>query len=549
MSRHLRYRLMGLMLLLVVLIVSFVGMMLFANIALQYNRGFYSDMEDLTERIVFFSLDQSDIDNLIRFMPQQETVNPLLTDRNYYILRGNIVISSNADSQLIELTPNLQRVIRGGKNRQAMIFLDELDYAYNLNIGLANYTLYVVDHRAQLTSTMRNYLSLFIQTLLISIAVAVVLSFLFARRFLIPIQRLTVSAKTMQQMGEFTLIPTKSRDEVGELTRVFNEMGVRISRNIRMLQDLLQIIPKPFCATNEQGTIVQSNEAFKRLFDQPPQKTLFADGHEQDDRYMIQVDERFFCVYRSPLPLESGGEGALFLLDDITEAEALENERRQFVASVSHELKTPLTVIKSYSETLMEEGLDRETEQRFLQVINKTSDQMNAMVNQLLEMSKSESAPRGVLEPLDLAATVREVEEAMRLEFSKKELRCVLELPEQRILNCEPDKVRRVIVNLMSNSVKYSNLGGTVTVSVRETEGGVLLSVQDEGIGIEKKHLPHVFEKFYRVDKARSRSTGGTGLGLAIVHTIVTGMGGTVTVDSTFGEGSVFTCYFPDEID
>lgn len=148
-------------------------------------------------------------------------------------------------------------------------------------------------------------------------------------------------------------------------------------------------------------------------------------------------------------------------------------------------------------------------------------------------------------EPLDLVAAVGEVAEAMQLEMRKKGLCCVLHTPPQRILICEPDKVRRVMVNLLSNSDKIFQRAGTVTVSIREAEGGVLFQVADEGIGIEKKHLPHLFDKFYRVDKARSRETGGTGLGLSIVHSIVTGMGGSVTVESTYGKGSVFTCFFP----
>ena len=543
MRRHLRYRLMGMMMLLVLLIVSFVGVMLFSTIALDYNRKFYTDMNELVERINFFDMNQGNIVELIKFLPRQETINPLTTDRNYYILRGDTVINSNSDGGIIEKTANLQHVLAGGKNKMAGIFSKELDFACNL--AESDYTLYVVDHRSELISSIRAYIALFFQALLIGSALTVALSFLFARRFLIPIQRLTKSAKAMQEEGEFTQIPATTKDEVGELTRVFNEMGVRITKNINMLQELLRNIPKPLFATNEQGTIVHVNEAFKLLFDQPPKKSLFLEGHEQDSRFMIQFENRFFCVYRSPLLLENGGEGALFLLDDITEAETLENERKQFVANVSHELKTPLTVIKSYSETMLESRLDAQTSRQFLQVIDKATDQMNAMVNQLLELSKAEGAPPGVKEPLDLVAAVGEVAEAMQLEMRKKGLRCVLHTPPQRILICEPDKVRRVMVNLLSNSVKYSSAQGTVTVSIREAEGGVLFQVADEGIGIEKKHLPHLFDKFYRVDKARSRETGGTGLGLSIVHSIVTGMGGRVTVESTYGKGSVFTCFFP----
>lgn len=543
MKKHLRYRLMAFMLLLVVLVMLFVGAMLFTNIAIDYNRAFYADMTELQAIIELFDVNEGNIPDLIDFLPTQDSLNPLMTDRTYYILRGETVIYSNIYGGSIKKTDNLKGVLAGGINRNAGPFSEVLDFAWTLKDD--RHTLYVIDHRTSLMDDIQNYIVLFIQALLIGIILAALLSFLLARQFLIPIQKLTTGAKAMQLVGEFKEIPTRSRDEVGELTRVFNAMGTRITKNIQMLQDLLRNIPKPLFAINEQGTIVHSNQAFKLLFEQPPLKSIFMD-HSGEPHFMAQIDGRYFCVYRSLFLLEDGSEGTLFLLDDITEAEALENERKQFVANVSHELKTPLTVIKSYSETMLENRLDEPTRQRFLQTVERSADQMNAMVNQLLELSKTETAPGGHKESLDLTAAANEVLEAMQLEFRKKELECVTHLPERRELLCEPDKVRRVMVNLLSNSVKYSNPGGKVTVSLAETEGGVLFSVADEGIGIEKKHIPHLFDKFYRVDKARSRETGGTGLGLSIVHSIVTAMGGSVTVDSTFGKGSTFTCYFPD---
>ncbi|MBQ8893506.1 MAG: HAMP domain-containing protein [Clostridia bacterium] len=542
MRKHLRYRLMGFMMALVVLVMIFVGVMLFTNIAMDYNRAFYNDMTELQSIIELFEVNEGNLEDLVDFLPTQDSLNPLLTDRTYYILQQNTILYSNIYGGPVKKTDNLRQVLNGGTNRQAGAFAETLDFAWNLRDG---HTLYVVDHRTGLMDDIRNYLLLFIQALLIGIVLTVAVSFLLARQFLIPIQKLIIGAKAMQLTGEFKEIPTASKDEVGELTRVFNAMGTRITKNFQMLQDLLRNIPKPLFAINQQGTIVHSNEAFKLLFEQPPLKSIFM-GHDQETRFMAEIDGRFFCVYRSMFLLGDGSEGTLFLLDDITEAESLENERKQFVANVSHELKTPLTVIKSYSETMLESELDEPTRRRFLQTVERSADQMNAMVNQLLELSKTEAAPRGHLEPLDLAAAAREVCDAMQLEFKKKELQCLTRLPPRRELLCEPDQVRRVMVNLLSNSIKYSNPGGKVTVTVENTPGGVLFSVADEGIGIEKKHIPHLFDKFYRVDKARSRETGGTGLGLSIVHSIVTGMGGRVTVDSTFGKGSTFTCYFPD---
>ena len=543
MKRHLRYRLMATMLILVVLVEVFVGMMLFGNIVLTYNRNFYQDMEDLRHWVEYFEVNGKTIDDLVAFLPSQDTINPLTTDRNYYVLQNDTMYYSNGDLGTFKVTENLKNVMQGGVNEETSIFGDSLEYAWY--IKSLDCTLFVVDNKAEMNETMESYILLFIQALAIGIVLAVALSFIFARQFLTPIRRLTSGVQSMRIGGEFTPIETKSTDEVGQLTRVYNEMGIRISKNVQMLQDLLRNIPKPLFAVNQNGVVVHSNAAFKLIFDKLPDRELFF-AHKDENRFMLQYENRYYCVYRSLFLLEDGSEGLLFLLDDITESEALERDRKQFVANVSHEMKTPLTVIKSYSETLQDMEGDSATAKRFLQVIERSADQMNEMVSQLLELSKTEDGQGGHREPLDLVATANEVLEAMSLEMEKKELIAVTRFPKERIYICETDKVRRVMINLLSNSVKYSNPGGKITVTLKETEGGVLFSVKDEGIGIEKKHLPHLFDKFYRVDKARSRETGGTGLGLSIVHAIMTAMGGSVSVESTFGKGSQFTCYFPD---
>ncbi len=541
MKKHLRFRLMAIMLALVLITMIFAGLTLFMGLTVEYNQNFYTEMEDLQAQVHLWEEEHTPMSEIIARLQKMEEFNPLTSDRSLCVFRGNMPFSGVEGYP--QYTDNLMRVLEGGISREAGLFSETLDYAWQLNDE--KYVVYVADQRTDLTETMKKYIFLFGQALLISVVLAVALSFWLARRFLVPIQKLTVGAKAMYEEGEFKMIPATSQDEVGELARVFNKMGTHITKNIQMLNDLLQNIPKPWFAVNQQATIVHSNAAFKMLFEQPPLKSVFQ-GHKREKRFIACIEGRYYNVYRSPFLLEDGGEGTLYLLDDITEAENLENERKKFVANVSHELKTPLTIIKSYSETLQESDLDEPTRQRFLQTVERSADQMNTMVNQLLELSKTDSAPAGIKEPLDLVQAVHEVREAMEMEFQKKELTCITKMPAERILTCEADKVRRVMINLMSNSIKYSNPGGKVTVSIEETEGGVLFSVEDQGIGIEKKHIPYLFDKFYRVDKARSRETGGTGLGLSIVHSIVSGMGGRVEVESTFGKGSIFTCYFPD---
>ena len=542
MKKHLRTRLMGIMMLVVVTVVLFVGISLMVNIGADYNRLFYQDMEEVASLVQFFDTKESEITYLADVLSEDNLLDPTHTDRYYYILKDERVLYTSDPDWTVEVTPNLQRAFDGLEPQKAGLFDKSLDYVYTMD--LPGYHVYVLDHRASLMGTMREYAGFFVQTLLVGVLLTVVLSFVFARQFLIPIQRLTAAARSMNAEGEFSQLPITTRDEVGQLTHVFNEMGVRITENIQMLKALLHNIPKPLVAVNEQGNTVYANEAYRNLFEQEPPKELFLQ-ERQEERFMRQIEGRHFCIYRTPMRLNNQ-DATLFLLDDITESEQLEQKRKQFVADVSHEMKTPLTVIKSYSETLLANDVEGPMAHRFLGVIEKSAEQMNLMVNQLLDLIHSEDGPKGAKEPLDFCAALRETLDAMALELDKKGLVCKLEIPRQRTLLCEPDKVRRVLINLISNSIKYSNPGGRITLTVTDQPQGLLFAVADQGIGIEKKHLPFIFDKFYRVDKARSRTTGGTGLGLSIVRAIMDGMGGWVKVESTPGQGSTFTCYFPD---
>ena len=543
MRKHLGIRLTVMMTLVVTAVVLFVAVLLLLNIALDYHRTFYADMEQVLEVLDFFDTGEKEMDYMQELLKQEYLLDASRTDRVYYFLKGIEVLQTNSLENL-SVSQNLQSVLEGNLNREAGLFSKTLDFAYGMRTE--GYTLYVVDSRASLIETVRFYGGMLVQVLLLSLFLAVVLSYDFSRRFLIPVYKLTQGAKEMAQDEEFVPLSVTAKDELGELTRVFNEMGVRISENVRLLQALLRNIPKPLFAADEKGEIFYRNEAYRMLFEKEPDPDLFLEGHGEEKKFMLSLEGRYFVIYRNFLPLQGGGTGILVLLDDITEAEKLEQERKQFVADVSHELKTPLTVIKSYTETLLTQETDEQSKQRFLEVVDRSSEQMSKTVNQLLELICTENAPCGPKEPLEICAVLRETADAMALEMEKKKILCQMDLPPERVLICEPDKVRRVVINLLSNAVKYSEEGGRVTLSLKETEGGVLLSVADEGIGIEKKHLPFLFDKFYRVDKARSRATGGTGLGLSIVRAVMESIGGSVEVESTFGEGSVFICYFPD---
>jgi signal transduction histidine kinase len=257
----------------------------------------------------------------------------------------------------------------------------------------------------------------------------------------------------------------------------------------------------------------------------------------------LDIDDRAVLINARPLP--SGG--AVLVIHDVTELRRLEAVRRDFVANVSHELKTPLTSISGYAETLLSDSPDGETTQRFLSTIVENSRRMQRLVDDLLDLSRIEG---GRWEPhrelLDVRQLVRDVwgELADRAQSAGVELGVEIE-PGGEALDADSDAVHQVLSNLLENSLRYTTRGGHIVCRSRAEEGGVSLSITDDGTGIPLEHLPRIFERFYRADQSRSRAEGGTGLGLAIVKHLVEAHGGRVTAESERGSGTTVTCWFP----
>jgi two-component system phosphate regulon sensor histidine kinase PhoR len=240
---------------------------------------------------------------------------------------------------------------------------------------------------------------------------------------------------------------------------------------------------------------------------------------------------------------------ALVVLNDVTRLKALENIRRDFVANVSHELKTPITSIKGFLETLREGALkDPEHAERFLDIIIKHTDRLTAIVDDLLSLSRIErDAEKGeiALQDLRIAEVLDAVSKACRKRAQLKNIKLECEADDTIVAQINATLLEQAIVNLVDNAIKYSEPDQTVIVRAEKIGDEVVIKVVDEGCGIPRDHLERIFERFYRVDKARSRKVGGTGLGLAIVKHIVSAHGGRITVESSVGRGSTFSIYLP----
>jgi two-component system phosphate regulon sensor histidine kinase PhoR len=270
----------------------------------------------------------------------------------------------------------------------------------------------------------------------------------------------------------------------------------------------------------------------------------------EDDITVYRSGERILNIKSSPL-LDVGPEpiGVLVVFTDVTQLRRLENMRRDFVANVSHEIKTPLTAIKGFVETLHQGGVEDPAEAaRFLGIIAKHVDRLNTIIEDLLMLSRIENeSEAGEIkrEKVHLREVLQNAVQICRPRADEKRIRVELSGELDTAAAIDPVLLEQAVVNLLDNAIKYSDPDKKVQIQVATSDNEVRIRVQDHGIGIEKKHLPRLFERFYRVDKARSRSLGGTGLGLAIVKHIAQAHGGHITVESRPGEGSLFSIHLP----
>lgn len=257
---------------------------------------------------------------------------------------------------------------------------------------------------------------------------------------------------------------------------------------------------------------------------------------------------RIIEVNAMPVPFSSQTRGFLLVLHDITALRRLENVRAEFVANVSHELRTPLTAIKGYLETLLDEAPpESATHRRFLEVANSHAERMGRLINDLLNLSDIETG-KVVLDPspIRVGAFVNEVSAMFEKDATKKKVEFVNQVPPDLYVQADRDRLSQILVNLVDNAVKYTPKGGTVSFrAAKEGAHQIRITIQDTGQGIPQHDLPRITERFYRVDKARSREEGGTGLGLAIVKHLVQLHGGTLHIESEYGKGTTIEFLLP----
>jgi two-component system phosphate regulon sensor histidine kinase PhoR len=401
---------------------------------------------------------------------------------------------------------------------------------------------------------------------LLALAVGAVLALGFARAVARPLLRLRDAAQSIAR-GERPVIDTRGRDEVGDLARALRAMDENLSRRMGELERersemtaLVASMVEGVIALDGTGAVTTLNPASRRLLKLAPDAAppsaleLFRQrpAHEAVERVLrgeetpdleVELEERTALLSSHPLP----GGGAVLVLHDISGLKHLEAVRRDFVANVSHELKTPLTVIRGYAETLAAEDVPPDVRRDFLDKVLANARRMHQLVDDLLDLSRIESRawsprPEGVpLGPLvqEVWSTLKPRADAARLTLSTR--------VGDTTLYADPQAARQVLLNVLDNAVRYTPAGGHVTVTAAPGPAGMQLEIADTGVGIPGEHLPRIFERFYRVDPARSRELGGTGLGLAIVKHLVEAHRGRVEAFSALGAGTTIRILFPPQ--
>lgn len=409
-----------------------------------------------------------------------------------------------------------------------------------------------------------------------ALCITALLGNLLSKTFTGPIKEVTSKAERLAKGDYGQVIAVKSRDEVGQLTEMFNYLSVRLkstleemSREKNKVEAILTNMTDGIIAVNSQGTVIHANPAaynifnikkqdlYNRNFDEAAQKLdlgiTFNDMLNDSEKNYNILNINNLIIKISVVQIKNEHnetEGAMLVLQDVTEQEKLDKMRKEFVANVSHELRTPLTTIKSYTETLLDGALDnKEYTMNFLQVINSESERMTRLVKDLLQLSKLDyDKMEWKMKRLNILNIIKECVVKMEIAANQKNQSLSFEAPEELCdINGDKDRIEQVIINIISNAIKYTPENGSIKVKAGMEENNVEIRISDTGMGIPKEDLPRLFERFYRVDKARSRAMGGTGLGLSIAKNIVEAHKGTIRIESEYGKGTEVIINFPCE--
>lgn len=497
---------------------------------------------------------------------------------------GKVLGDSDADAAQLEShfqRPEVQEALMGGKGKS-------IRYSTSLRMKML-YLAVPILYQEKVEGVVRlalplKQLQLFTQSLwkrmliagLVSLLAAVVVSYLVTRILTKPLREAAIVAKEIAQ-GQYSrrMSSQEAPGEIKALASAFNEMAGNLETVIEELTERKNRL-EAILGSMDDGLIAVDYGGKVIMLNSPAEKLFKVTGEQGLHRHLLEVtrneglynvvnevlqakkavhqelswhttEERNLLVHAAPLQGEAGW-GAVAIIRDITSLKKTEQMRSEFVANVSHELKTPLTSIKGYVETLLDGAyLNSEVNLRFLEIIHKETERLNRLIEDLLHLSWIENS-KGQLNrlPVKLPKVVQRVVNVLTPSIEEKRQTVEVDFPHDLpLVWASEDSLERIILNLVDNASKYSPPSSLITITMEEEGEMLAFYVTDQGAGIPSESLPRLFERFYRLDKARTRENEGTGLGLALVKHLVDGLEGTIEVTSEIGKGSRFKVKLP----
>ncbi|MCM3759674.1 cell wall metabolism sensor histidine kinase WalK [Alkalihalobacillus oceani] len=499
---------------------------------------------------------------------------------------GTVVGESETDPALMgrhDLRPEIQAVLEGQEGqsiRFSETVKEELLYYAVPIVGEANEEIGFV--RLGLpTTTLAEMNQTIWGILAISFSVAfiiiVAVTYRVANQMISPIESATAVANELAE-GNYKARTSEGRkDEVGQLTRSINvlahnleQMTTRYQTQQERLETLIENMGSGLILINVRGDITLMNRTCRDIFHENTDlwinqlyhdvikhkelnkivQAIFITEKRQRKQihFVVQQEIRHFDIYAAPIMSRNDRlTGIALVLHDITELKKLEQVRKDFVANVSHELKTPVTSIKGFSETLLDGAMETAPlREKFLNIIYKESERLQGLIHDLLELSRIEQQYFELnWQPTNVERVIEDVIVILKEKAEEKGISLSLHANGESRIEGDPERMKQIVINLVNNAITYTPDGGKIDLFLQGKENEVELLVQDTGVGISEKEIPRIFERFYRVDRARSRNSGGTGLGLAIVKHLVEAHHGSIHVTSEPGEGTCFSLTFP----
>lgn len=496
---------------------------------------------------------------------------------------GIVLADTHESFKVMDNHANREEVLKAkdsGAYGMATRFSDTIQekFIYVAKKIVLDNTIYYIRLSAPLTMVSqinRDLLGAGVLVFTIILGVTLLLGYMIGKRLIGPIDHIIAVAEQISKGDYSQKIYSHSNDDLGRLALALNKMRENLAQTMdnlvsqhAELQAILNSMANGVVAVDKQRQIMLINQTAREILRLPEgivglQDSMYRiirsdeiieminasidDGQQQVKELFHVHLEKYLRVFIHPILTEDRGIlGSMIVIEDVSQIKKLENMRSEFVSNVSHELKTPLTSIMGFVDTLKSGAIeDRDRAIRFLDIIEKESHRLNRLISDILLLSEIENAQK---EPdasdVDLLEVIEEVVSMLQIRLENKPVELNIFCDQAITMTINRDRVKQMLINLIDNAIKYTELG-YVNVSLRKSDTWAEFVIEDSGIGIPDAHKVRLFERFYRVDKARSRKVGGTGLGLSIVKHIVNQYRGEIEVDSALGEGSRFTVRLP----